>query len=298
MEQQQRKNKGNKGKYVLIGLGVVAIAGTALYLMNKGQKGSNSLMPEEFDEAFADHTATLPIPRSRTNAFPLKKGSSGSLVKQLQSALVGKYGKNILPKFGADGHWGRELESALISKGLPTNLDVMNFSKIVALNPNVVSSTSIFNPPLLAGILRDSITTGDFSRASAALSKIFKVSGYTKVNTEFKKARINGVRKTLVNALLTHFPNPNQKKVLSTHFYRIGLKFNGSQWSLNGIENSSYDRIKSIEDTTVWNHSGQKLAIPKDTILGEFVNAKNQVTQFRTLDNKILFIHTKFVSYV
>ena len=42
--------------------------------------------------------------------FPLKKGSKGEVVKQLQNALGGK--KN-LPKFGADGQFGTETEVAV-----------------------------------------------------------------------------------------------------------------------------------------------------------------------------------------
>lgn len=47
------------------------------------------------------------------SAFPLKKGSSGALVKQLQQALLSQGGK--LPKYGADGKFGAETEAALKS---------------------------------------------------------------------------------------------------------------------------------------------------------------------------------------
>lgn len=48
--------------------------------------------------------------------FPLQKGSTGPCVKQLQLALIGKYGASILPKYGADSSWGTETDGAV--KGL------------------------------------------------------------------------------------------------------------------------------------------------------------------------------------
>lgn len=50
------------------------------------------------------------------SGFPLKKGSSGPLVGELQQILISKYGKSILPKYGADEKFGNETEAALKSK--------------------------------------------------------------------------------------------------------------------------------------------------------------------------------------
>jgi len=44
--------------------------------------------------------------------FPLKKGSRGAKVKELQNAILA-YDKNLLPKFGADGDFGTETENAV-----------------------------------------------------------------------------------------------------------------------------------------------------------------------------------------
>ena len=54
--------------------------------------------------------------------FPLKKGSKGGNVKLLQEALLAKYGKSILPKYGADGDFGTETLSALKKLGLPSSI--------------------------------------------------------------------------------------------------------------------------------------------------------------------------------
>ncbi len=45
--------------------------------------------------------------------FPLKLGDKNSFVKNFQSGLIKKYGKSILPKFGADGSFGKELAAAI-----------------------------------------------------------------------------------------------------------------------------------------------------------------------------------------
>ena len=44
--------------------------------------------------------------------FPLKKGSKGARVTQVQSLLL-KIDKKLLPKFGADGDFGSETEEAI-----------------------------------------------------------------------------------------------------------------------------------------------------------------------------------------
>lgn len=54
-----------------------------------------------------------PTTTSRTDNFPLKRGSKGARVRALQVYILNK-DKNALPKFGADGDFGKETEDALI----------------------------------------------------------------------------------------------------------------------------------------------------------------------------------------
>jgi len=49
---------------------------------------------------------------TQTDSFPLKKGSKGDNVTMLQQLLL-RIDKSILPKFGADGDFGSETESAV-----------------------------------------------------------------------------------------------------------------------------------------------------------------------------------------
>lgn len=45
--------------------------------------------------------------------FPLKKGSKGAKVKELQNAIL-SYDKTLLPKYGADSDYGSETEAAVL----------------------------------------------------------------------------------------------------------------------------------------------------------------------------------------
>jgi len=310
MEQQK---KSNKGKYILIGLGVVAVAGTAIYFATR-KKSTSDIVSDEINDSFDVTTPSKPTSSgsgNRNSGFPLKKGSRGDLVQNVQEALIKKYGASILPKWGADGIWGSEMQTALIAKGLPTTIDADSFTKIVTSSgstnsgsgsssgtTNKPSKKGKFNPSLVATNLRVAIIDDNFSMALKWLSRIWTVKGYKMVSTYFKKKRIGGVRKTIVNALLTQFWKSSEKKKLNEHFYRIGLKYNGSQWSLSGLDEILCDRIKTIKPAMVWNASGKKIKVPQETILGHFIDAKNDITKFRTLDNKILFTTTKCICYV
>lgn len=293
----------NKGKYILIGFGVVAIAGTAIYFATRTKKQTPE-KPIQFDPSIplpsvttsTSNSSSGSSPRSNSS-FPLKKGSKGDLVKHIQEALIQKYGSAILPKYGADGSWGSELQTALISKGLPTTITADIFTTIITSTGANTSSNPQVTTTSIATKLRHAILDNDFASALSALSKIKTVNGYTAVNTEFKKDRINGVRKTIVNALLTQFRDTTEKKKLNTQFYNIGLKYNGNQWSLSGIKTIS-SQIKSVCESEVWNNEGRSIIVPKDTILGELLECVRNVAIFRTLDNKMLFIKKNSICYV
>jgi hypothetical protein len=214
---EQKKGKKGKIKFVLIGLGVVAVAGTAYYFYNKSQQGKSSSL-SDFVETEQASVPLLPdSPRSNgavktaqdkpaiDKAFPIRKGSKGKLVKVIQLALIKKYGADLLPKYGADGQWGKETTDALIAKGYPTEIDKSTFVKFIG----------------------------------------------------------HGVAESL---------------------------------SISGLQGN--DQLKTIRDARVWNVNGQKLPIPRNTIIGEFVDAKDGVTTFETIDNRTLYILTKNISYV
>lgn len=99
----------NKATKILLLVTPALIGAAVIYMMQKKKS--------KFKTAKQLPPATPPVTTNKTvdtaNGFPLKKGSKGSLVKQLQTALIAAYGTSILPKYGADGDWGTETDTAM-----------------------------------------------------------------------------------------------------------------------------------------------------------------------------------------
>lgn len=295
----------NKTKYILLGLGVVALGtGAYVYYLKSQKKNQNN---SDFTQAVT--TNSLPsLPSSSgssssssaSSSFPLKKGSSGTLVTNLQNALIKKYGARILPRYGADGGFGTETVNALIAKGLPTKIDSDTYTQIIlssggstATRPSQESDASTISKMIHNAILKDSLPA-----AIAGLKQIKDVSDYSAVNVHFKKQRIGWVRMTLVTGLLTSFNSTSEKKEINQELYRIGLKYDGSKWSLSGVYGFGLDQLVTIQSTKIWDEHGSGMMIPKGTILGEYLDANNGVTEVETLDGKRLFVKTTSISYV
>lgn len=231
------KNEKNKNKKALfIGLGIAA-AGFLSYLgYNKYKK---SKMEAQSDEKVS-YNPSAPIPQyssvkstqkliapadSAAN-FPLVKGSKGELVKALQQALIDRYGKSILPKAGADGQFGSEMIAALKKIGLSESISESTF--------NVVTKGNAVDPAKVAETLYRSAVTKNFNQVLFTLRAMKSTNDYQTVSSAFQNYRIGGVRKTLVNGLLDSFDDSKQKEQIRLEFVRMGLKYNGSTWSLSG----------------------------------------------------------------
>ncbi len=291
-----------KTKYILLGLGVVTLgAGAYVYYLKKKKREQNN---RDFTQAItANNLPALPPSNntsssSSSRSFPLRKGSSGSLVRNLQEALIKKYGAPILPKYGADGSFGSETQNALLSKGLPISIDSDTYTSLLLSSGSSTSSSSSTSASSIATTIYNAILKRSLSSAIKGLKQIKSVSDYTAVNTHFKKKRIGLVRMTLVTALLSTFSSTAQKKQVNQEFYRIGLKYDGSKWSLSGIYGVGIDQLVAIENTKVWDEHGSGMMIPKGTIIGEYLDANNGVTEVETLDGKRLFVKTTSISYI
>lgn len=295
-----------KTKYIILGLGVVALGtGAYVYYLQKKKKQQNN---RDFTQAItSSNIPSLPPPTnssstssSVSSSFPLKKGSSGSLVKNLQKALIKKYGASILPKYGADGGFGSETLTALASKGLPTTIDSDTYTQIIISSGSSSSSSSsqASNASSIATTIYNAIIKDNIGSAITGLKQINSVSDYTAVNTHFKKKRVGLVRMTLVTGLLTAFNSTTEKKLINQELYRIGLKYDGSKWSLSGVFGVAMDQLVTIENTKIWDEHGSGMMIPKGTIIGEYLDANDGVTEVETLDGKRLFIKTTSISYI
>jgi hypothetical protein len=296
-----------KTKYALIGLGTVVVVGTGAFFYLQYQKRKargasikDALLPENLP------LPSLPSPKpNRSNVsdgFPLRKGSRGALVKDLQKALISKYGESILPRYGADGDFGAETLNALTSRGLPTIITSEIFTELIKGSSSTQTSSansstaSLYSK--LASAFHSSIFRQNFSYAIQSLKKIRDVASYSKVNAFFKKHRGAGmVRKTLVTALLDRFNTSSQKKQINAQLYRMGLKYDGSKWALSGLHNLAIDRLVTTEPTKVWDVTGKTMTVPKNTVLGEYIDGGNGITIFETLDRKRLYVKTTSISY-
>lgn len=96
----------NKNTRNVIG-GILLIAGAYfVYRYFKTSKQSQS------EPQVPDFTS-IPQAPITPKTFPLKKGSKGEKVTELQSVIM-RINPNLLPKFGVDGDFGSETEAAVV----------------------------------------------------------------------------------------------------------------------------------------------------------------------------------------
>lgn len=118
----------NKRKIILIGLSVLGtgVAGFLGWNYWKKKKANQEEDTTSFTETASVNTAPV-----KNDSFPLKRGSKGNRVTQLQNALVKKFGASILPKYGVDGMFGKEVEAALVRAKLPTSINESTYNSFV-----------------------------------------------------------------------------------------------------------------------------------------------------------------------
>jgi peptidoglycan hydrolase-like protein with peptidoglycan-binding domain len=223
---------------------------------------------------------------SIVSEFPLKKGSKGTSVKILQQALLAKYGKAILPKYGADGDFGSETESALKKVGYPTTIDQSTF--------NVITQIVKIDPVALGKQLYSATVAKNYSVALSILKKFQSTADYATANDVYKEGNINGVRQTIVNGLLNTFSSDAQKQAIKFEFLRMGLQFDGSKWSLSGFDGMA---IVTVEPATVWVNAKQGVKVPSRMVLGNEVSRRLDYTLFEN-NGKYFLVDTRSVQYL
>jgi hypothetical protein len=95
----------NKNTRNLVG-GIMLIAGA--YFVYRYFKGAKPKVQKPVELSDFSNPPSPSIPSS----FPLKKGSKGAKVLELQKAIM-SINPKLLPKFGADGDFGSETELAV-----------------------------------------------------------------------------------------------------------------------------------------------------------------------------------------
>lgn len=292
--------------YILLGFGVVGLGAYAAYHYMGKPKTTFDTEDEE-----KEPEPETPKPRQTTRAivqtstFPLKLWSRGPLVTSLQNALNQKHGMNLK----TDGVLGPITQSAMISAGFPSILFEDQFRKLIDGKKKQESTPSKtptdqkpktkwkFDPLRMSDIFHFAIEHHKFSKVRELLGLMNSVDDYKAVNRFFEGRKMFDRRtRSLLSGLFHKFTTDWGKKVLSGHFFRMGLKFNGNKWSLKGISGFEW-RIKTIVKTTVWNDKKQTLKVPSGTILGDWIGSKKGVVKFRTLDGKLLYTDASAIRY-
>lgn len=136
----------NKNTRNLIG-GIMLIAGAYfVFRYFKGDKKSEA--PKPLDLSSFSNIPPAPI---TVNTFPLKKGSKGAKVTELQSVIF-RINPNLLPKFGVDGDYGSETEAAVVKllgkKTIDSQADIEAIKNKTNTSPLAVGYTP---PPFKLG---------------------------------------------------------------------------------------------------------------------------------------------------
>ena len=225
----------------------------------------------------------IDIPVSR-DGFPLKRGSKGDKVRNLQEALIAKHGKQILPRYGADGDFGSEMTIALKKLKIPASIDESTYNVLVQGH----KGTKI----TMAQQVYTAASKNDFSKTVQLLKRLNTKDDYKEVSEEFKNYRLKGgVRQTLVNGLLNTFTKDEQKQAIRFEFLRMGLQFDGNKWSLGGFDGVS---IVTIEPTTIWVNSSEAIKVPARMVLGNEVTKRLDYTLFEN-NGKHFLVQTKSI---
>ncbi len=232
------------------------------------------------------YSSTPSAPIADRSAFPLKKGSKGENVRLLQEALISKYGKSILPKYGADGDFGTETVNALKKAGLPATITESTF--------NVLTHVVKVDKSTLGKDLYAAASAKDFNKTMGLLKKMSSTDDYEQASKIFKTYRLSGVRQTIVNGLLNVFAKTDQKEKIKFEFLRIGLQFDGNKWSLSGFDGKS---IVTKEATTVWVNATKGVKVPAKMVLGSEVTRRLDYTLFEN-KGKYFLVNTKSVQYL
>ncbi|MFZ5553551.1 MAG: peptidoglycan-binding domain-containing protein [Bacteroidota bacterium] len=298
MKAEEQKKKKNPVKAILIALGVTAATVGGFFTWNYFSKRKTTASGGEDLEQEPEKTVTPSLPSASSytpsytstpkSDFPLKKGSRGEKVKQLQNSLIQKYGKTILPRYGADGDFGSEMQNALEKLGFPTVIDENTFS--------VLTAGASFNLTEVAGLIYKGVLQKNYADVLNALKKIRNIQDYSAVSEKFRLLNFSN-KKTLVSAITDAFPSATQQDALRLEFLRMGLRYDSGNWSLSGNETNGL-LITTTPTEVIDPKYKVKVRVPKDMVIGYYLKSKQGWTLFRTIEkNKKLIIKSDQVKF-
>ncbi len=343
----EEKKPWYKRPLVLVSIGTgflgLAAGGIFLYKKLKGDGGENVRIGksdggDNFDQATGKQAPQLPPPPSysppttTTSSFPLKKGSRGEMVKNLQNAIIQKYGATAFPKYGADGDRGNETQKffdshpelkSVIDNTTYTDYITGNFGaqsspsqappKTTAPNSfvtDLIKSTipaAITNPYIKVGWqLFDAAKAKNIQATIALLQKLNTVNDYSSASQGFqlRPYELPLRRYTLVSGLFDAFKSsPDNKTKIREQLRRMGLKETvknsdpvnyDSSWALSGI-GSIYKNVRSKMKAIITDGFNIRVEIPPRTLLGSWLSSGNGYTRFRTFDGRTMYVRSNAI---
>ncbi len=275
-------------KVFLCALGVGIAGGVAYYLYEKRKKRQETENDAGTVNNNSQNIYNIFSNGSGNDSFPLKRGSKGARVRQLQQAL-----KQNDPSIKVDSIFGKGTESALLAAGYGKKVDEALFNQIVSNEPAI-----LFNPQELAEKLYGSAQSRNIESVLSVLKQIKDVSQYTAVNNYYKKQGF--ISTTIVTNLLdkAFAADSLAKQRIQSEFLRMGLKHHedSGKWSLQGF--SAYRDIITVTDTYIIDQQQNKIKVARNTILGDEQEVANGLTLFRAIDNTMAMVPTRDVKYV
>ncbi len=299
-------------KILLLGLGVGALGALGFFGYRHYQKMQGEASGESGGESGGDSNDYTPLPSPSTpsyspaptrtstssakkasDGFPLKQGSRGENVKRLQEALISQVGNFF---GGADGIFGKATADALKKAGYPTSVDESTFNVVLAsTGSSGGSSSGSSDATATAKAMYAAVMSKSLSKVLSLLKGMKSVADYSSVSEAFKTYRINAVRQTLVNGLLNAFSKENEKQQIRIQFTRMGLKYNGSTWSLSGIDAA---KIITIMPSVVWKDSTTPIQVPANMVLGTPISEKAGYTSFKSFNNQQFLIQSSSIKLI
>jgi len=243
-----------KRKWLFLGLGIIT-AGLSLFGYHYWKKNKQVT---DNDSNAPEFKAQKPKATAKTSAQPATKSAAKGTTKKSSTKASGK-GPNTPPEGSA--------KTAPVSKPID--------AKTVAKN------------------IHTSVLKKDFTKVYEQLRNLKNTKDYSAVNNVFKTLFVAGVRRTLVDGLLTTFKDSKQRDTLNKSFRAMGLKYNdkSKQWALSGVDQSL---IITVNPTKVWKDPKTAVAVPASMVLGLQVCQRGNFTLFEN-DKQYFLVETKYI---
>lgn len=245
------------------------------------------------------------------DALPLRVGSSGPKVQQLQQLLT----QQGYDTKGVDGQFGTNTQTAVMAfqraKGLNADGVVgdLTWNALQAGGGATSSSNAAPSQDSLAKQLFKSWLQADGATTLSLLKRIPNAESYRATSTEFGQITeaVSMVTRTLVTALSERFGSTSYWTQMQTEFRRMGLVYRDNKWYFPGLNGPKTQLLVTSKETPVMYLSIDGLqtarSVPANTPLGDYQDTwqwkGHTLLRFRTADGKLRYVpqsHTRFAA--